>query len=296
MTKTSLHRLLLEWYGTHQRNLPLRRTRHPYRILISEVMLQQTQVSRVLVFYTQWLRLFPSFSALAAAPRASVLRAWSGLGYNSRALRIQALARMVVDNHQSRLPKDIGHLLQLPGIGRYTAHAIACFAYGQSVPVVDVNVKRILTRLFSKVTSAEAMLHEKDAWKRAMAILPEKDAYDWNQALMDLGSEICTAVNPDCIRCPLSSGCRSAELPTLRQRSATVKKKEPSFHGVPRRIIRGQILKLLHEHTRTLNSVRSALSVPLTTNELQTVLMTMKNDGLICIRKSGTSIRISIAG
>jgi A/G-specific adenine glycosylase len=258
-------------------------------------MLQQTQVSRVLVFYKNWLRLFPTFSALAAAPKRSVLHAWSGLGYNNRALRIQSLARMVVESHHSRLPDDIEILRQLPGIGQYTAHALACFAFGQAVPVVDVNVKRILTRLFSKVTSADAMLDDKGAWTRAAAILPAQDVYDWNQALMDLGAGICTAFNPDCSVCPIASCCESAGLPALRQRSVRAKKQEPGFRGIPRRIIRGQILKLLHGKTQTSNRLRTSLSVRLSEKELRGILDTMKNDGLVRLRKSRTSIRISIA-
>jgi A/G-specific adenine glycosylase len=295
MRKSALHPLLLEWYARHRRNLPWRRTHNPYRILISEVMLQQTQVSRVLVFYKNWLRLFPTFSALAAAPKRSVLQAWSGLGYNNRALRIQSLAHIVVESFRSKLPDDIEKLQQLPGIGRYTAHALACFAFGQAVPVVDVNVKRILTRLFSKVTSVDAMLDEKEAWTYAATILPPQDAYDWNQALMDLGTEICTAVSPDCEICPLASCCRSAGLPALRRRSVRAKKQEPGFRGVPRRIIRGQILKLLHGKTQTSNRLRTSLSVRLSEKELRGILDTMKNDGLVRLRKSRTSIRISIA-
>jgi A/G-specific adenine glycosylase len=258
-------------------------------------MLQQTQVSRVLVFYKNWLQLFPTFSSLAAAPKRSVLRAWSGLGYNNRALRIQSLAHTVVESHRSKLPDNIERLQQLPGVGRYTAHALACFAFGQTVPVVDVNVKRIFTRLFSKVASADAMIEEKEAWTQAMAILSPQDAYNWNQALMDLGAEVCTAVNPDCTICPFVSCCESAGLTTLRQRSLQTKKREPGFRGVPRRIIRGQILKLLHKKSRTSKNLRALLSVKLSERELYAILDTMKSDGLILLRKSRTSIRISVA-
>ena len=295
MRKSALHPLLLEWYARHRRDLPWRRTRNPYRILISEVMLQQTQVSRVLVFYKNWLRLFPTFSALADAPKRSVLLAWSGLGYNNRALRIQSLARTVVESYYSKLPNDIEILQQLPGIGRYTAHALACFAFGQPVPVVDVNVKRILTRLFSKATSADVTISEKEAWTRAAAILSAQDAYDWNQALMDLGAGICTAVSPDCEICPLASCCESAGLPALRRKSVRAKKQEPGFRGIPRRIIRGEILKLLHGQSRTRKNLRALLSEKLSERELHAILETMKSDGLIRLRTSSTSIRISIA-
>ncbi|MCX6138614.1 MAG: hypothetical protein NTV54_14095 [Ignavibacteriales bacterium] len=258
-------------------------------------MLQQTQVARVTLYYRDWLRLFPSFRALAAASKRDVLQAWSGLGYNSRALRLQSLARIVADQQRGRLPADTILLQQLPGIGKYTAHALGCFAFGLSLPVVDVNARRILTRLFSKVTAADEMLDEKCAWEIAASILPRDAAYDWNQALMDLGAGTCTAVNPVCDACPFTDRCSSSHLPVLRLRSVRTPRKEPSFHGVPRRIVRGNILKILHAQSREVAELRSSLSVRLRRHELLAVLSAMQRDGLIEVRKLRGRILVSIA-
>jgi A/G-specific adenine glycosylase len=189
-----MQRALLAWYAMHARDLPWRRTRDPYAILVSEVMLQQTQVARVLERYGPWIERWPTARALAAAPASDVLRAWSGLGYNRRALNLQSAARRVVE--LGEFPREIGELERLPGVGPYTARAIACFAFGAQVTALDTNVRRVLERSLA-TTRVEP---------------PPGRAWDWNQALFDLGARVCLARVPRCGECPLYGSCPSRGL------------------------------------------------------------------------------------
>ncbi len=202
-------RLLLDWYAREGRSsLPWRQTRDPYAILVSEVMLQQTQVERVIPKYHAFLERFPTLAALAEAPTADVIRAWAGLGYNMRAVRLQRVARQAVSGYGGALPASLADLLTLTGIGRYTAGAVACFAYGQQIATVDTNIRRTLWRLFRGVEPAEWPARaSREALTLAEWALPEGQAYDWQQALMDLGATICVARRPACERCPLTSAC-----------------------------------------------------------------------------------------
>jgi A/G-specific adenine glycosylase len=190
---------ILAWYAAVRRELPWRRTRDPYRILVSEVMLQQTQVARVVPYYEAFLARFPSAAALADAPAADVLRAWSGLGYNRRALALQAAAAVVA---REGWPRDVAGLRALPGVGPYTAAAVASFAFGVQAAAVDTNVRRVVERLDRRRRPAPALV------RRADALLPPGRAADWNQALMELGATVCTARAPACEACPAAS-CRS---------------------------------------------------------------------------------------
>ncbi len=218
----------------------------PYLILVSEVMLQQTQTSRVAAKLPEFLERFPTVEALATAPRGDLLRAWQGMGYNRRALRLRETARAIVEEHGGRFPSALRELSALPGIGSYTASAIACFAFGQAVPVVDVNVIRVLSRLFFKCHTVAMLAPERSVRAVAAAILPEDDAYRWHQALMDLGATICVARRPLCDRCPMERLCMSAHPRTLElYDGAGRKKKEPELRGIPRRIWRGQMVEEL---------------------------------------------------
>ncbi|HEV8400631.1 MAG TPA: A/G-specific adenine glycosylase [Gemmatimonadales bacterium] len=192
-------RKLLRWYGQHARDLPWRRTRDPYRVIVSEFMLQQTQVSRVSEFYPRFLKRFPTIEKLASARPKAVMEAWDGLGYYARARNLHKLAREV-SAIGYRVSADPEELIKLPGVGRYTAGAVACFAYEKPVPAVDTNVKRVLERVFKK----------KDVWKLAAAIVPKqgKRAWRFNQALMELGALVCTARSPRCPKCPVRNECR----------------------------------------------------------------------------------------
>jgi A/G-specific adenine glycosylase len=244
---------LLAWYAAHRRDLPWRQTRDPYHILISEMMLQQTQVPRVLPRYLAWLEQFPTLAALAAAPTADVLRAWSGLGYNSRAVRLQQVARLVVADYGGQLPATVAELRTLPGIGDYTARAIACFAYERDVPVLDTNVKRVLHRVFAGPEVPRADLTDRQLWALAEYAVPAGQGYDWNQALMDFGSALCTARKPACLLCPLRDCCTAA--PTIgaalaeQQRVRRHATRTGASHVAPftstTRFYRGQTLRVL---------------------------------------------------
>lgn len=204
---------LLSWFAEHGRDLPWRRTRDPYAILVSEVMLQQTQVERVLARYATWLRRWPTVEALAEAPLAEVIREWQGLGYNRRAVNLHRAARRVAEHGW---PED---LTELPGVGRYTADALACFAFGRPVLPVDVNVRRVLDR------TGCAFDHE------------------CAQALMDLGATVCLARVPRCGMCPLAAGCPS------RGRRFAPRRKQGPFEGSFRQR-RARTLRLVAERPR----------------------------------------------
>lgn len=205
---TRVHTALLSWYSAEKRDLPWRSTSDPYAILVSEIMLQQTQVDRVLPKYEQFLSLFPTLSALATASTADVISAWVPLGYNMRAVRLQAIARQVIAEHNGRIPEDIDQLLTLKGIGRYTAGAIACFAYHRQVATVDTNIRRVLHRIFLGLDEPPR-LNDGQMLELAEQVLPAGKAYDWNQALMDLGATICSSGNPRCQSCPLQASCKA---------------------------------------------------------------------------------------
>lgn len=234
------------WYRGNGRELPWRGIRNPYRILISEIMLQQTQVSRVLEKYPAFVRQFSSFRALAGASRAEVIRAWRGLGYNNRAVRLHRLARTVRELPGGRLPGDAGELLRLPGIGKYTAHAILCSAFGQRAPAVDINVRRLFSRLFWRMPSTDSLRPEEEIWQLAWRILPRTGVYEWSQALMDLGALVCTSRAPRCGICPVAELCRSRR--SMRRGDHRTGPKEPSWNGIPDRIHRGKIVELLCTH------------------------------------------------
>ena len=202
-------RRLLAWYADHGRDLPWRHTDDPYHILVSEVMLQQTQVDRVLPKYHEWLDKYPSLAALAAAPEQDVTQTWRPLGYNIRPRRLHAIARESVERYGCELPSDEGTLLSFKGIGAYTAGAIRSFAFGQRAAILDTNVARVLFRVFVGRGDAKAHAMRKHLWKVSEALVPRKHVFDFNQALMDFGATVCVARKPKCDVCPMSKNCRS---------------------------------------------------------------------------------------
>jgi A/G-specific adenine glycosylase len=214
---SQVNRGMLAWYTAEQRDLPWRTTSDPYAILVSEIMLQQTQVERVLPKYHQFLTIFPTLETLASAPTADVIAAWVPLGYNMRAVRLQSIARQVIAEYGGRIPDTIDELLHLKGIGRYTAGAIACFAYHKQVATVDTNIRRVLQRIFQGIEQPQTSNNDAAMLEMAEQVLPEGEAYAWNQALMDLGATICTSNSPQCERCPLQSSCQAYE--EMRQHS-----------------------------------------------------------------------------
>jgi A/G-specific adenine glycosylase len=208
-------RKLRAWYRVHARDLPWRRTRDPYHILVSELMLQQTQVSRVITKYAEFLDRFPTLEAVARSRPARVREAWSGLGYYARARNLQRLARTIVrDGAPGAIPREPEALRKLPGIGAYTAGAVASFAYERRAPLVDTNVARVLTRVFAPHVNPRTHAGQKETWRIARAVLPRTGAatYVHNQALMELGALVCTARSRACPRCPVRSVCDSYTL------------------------------------------------------------------------------------
>lgn len=205
-------RKLRAWYRVNARDLPWRRTRDPYHILVSELMLQQTQVSRVIMKYAEFLDRFPTLEAVAESRPARVREAWNGLGYYARARNLQRLARTIVRGGKpSAIPREPDALRKLPGIGAYTAGAVASFAYEHRAPLVDTNVARVLTRVFAPHVNPRTHAGQKETWQIARAVLPRTGAttYVHNQALMELGALVCTARLRGCATCPVRSVCDS---------------------------------------------------------------------------------------
>lgn len=202
-------RQLLAWYRTNARDLPWRKTDDPYHILVSEIMLQQTQVERVLPKYLEWLQKYPSFESLASAPADEVTRTWYPLGYNVRPKRLQSIAREAVDRFGGELPSDEETLRSFKGIGAYTAGAIRSFAFGERAAIVDTNVARVLLRVFIGRGDAKAHRMRRQLWQLSATLVPRRNVFDFNQALMDLGATVCVARKPVCLACPMKSICRA---------------------------------------------------------------------------------------
>lgn len=212
-------RRLIAWYGRHARDLPWRRTRAPYRILVSEVMLQQTQVDRVQQFYGRFLKRYPTFEALAAAPEPAVREAWDGLGYYARARNLHRTAQVVVREHAGRLPDDMDGMRRLPGVGRYTAGAVLSIAYGKDAAILDTNAARVLSRVFAVGTRGSKAQRHRRLWRLAERVTPAGAAGTFNQAIMDLGATLCRIRTPHCAGCPVRSLCRFAARKADRRRS-----------------------------------------------------------------------------
>jgi A/G-specific adenine glycosylase len=215
----AFRRRLLRWFRRHGRALPWRDTRDPYRVTVSEFMLQQTQVTRVEAYYHRFLARFPTVHRLAEAPVEAVHEAWQGLGYYRRAANLHRLAQHVVATHDGRFPDDPAALRALPGIGPYTAGAIACFAFEHAEPAVDTNVERVIRRAFHPRAGRSAR-DSRRIWATARALLPRRGPSAWafNQAIMELGAVTCTARVMKCAECPVRAACRTG------RRSATSEK------------------------------------------------------------------------
>src|SRR6058998_4451219 len=208
-TRQRFRRTLLGWYRRNGRDLPWRLTRDPYSILVSEVMLQQTQVDRVLPKYHEWLTKYPSLEDLAAAPEEDVSATWRPLGYNIRPKRLHAIARESVARFGARLPSDEATLRSFKGIGAYTAGAIRSFAFGQRAAILDTNVARVLFRVFIGDGDPKSHAMRRHLWRVSETLVPSRHAFDFNQALMDFGAMVCVARNPKCLVCPMVKSCRA---------------------------------------------------------------------------------------
>jgi A/G-specific adenine glycosylase len=203
---------LLTWYRRHGRDLPWRKTDDPYHILVSEIMLQQTQVDRVLPKYAEWLTKYPSMHALAEAPEHEVTRTWYPLGYNIRPRRLQSIAREAVGKYGGELPSDRETLLSFKGIGEYTAGAIRSFAFRERAAILDTNVARVLYRVFVGAGDPKSHAMKRHLWQVSETLVPLRHVFDFNQALMDFGAMVCVARKPRCLVCPMAKDCRSVQL------------------------------------------------------------------------------------
>jgi A/G-specific adenine glycosylase len=280
-------RAILRWYVRHGRTLPWRNIRNPYRLLIAEIMLHQTQVSRVLQHYPRFLRRFPSLRSLARASQADIVIAWRGMGYNNRAVRIHRLARQLSHSHAGKLPSTVEECRLLPGIGRYTAHALLVSVYRRDLPVVDVNVRRVLSRLFWRMPTVVALRPERAIWTLAASLVPHARAYEWSQALMDLGATVCTARAPKCFSCPVAKICASRK--RMRVAFLARSRQKPSRPGIPNRIYRGRIIDALRfcRPGLTVTQIGSRIfpsSLHGGGPQLRAMISSLEKDGLVRVR------------
>ena len=300
----ALHEAVAAWYARNARVLPWRGVDDPYAILVSEVMLQQTQVERVIPKYRAFLDAFPTIRALADAQPADVIRLWAGMGYNGRAVRLHKLAKEVAEHYGGELPRTADELRKLPGIGPYTAAAVASFAFGEPVAVLDTNVYRVLSRVFHGIDApARDTLHP-----LAEELLPQPDSplttADWHQALMDIGATLCTARQPRCMLCPLRALCAAAPHlqsggdPALAEASIPYAPRQSRFQGSAR-YFRGRIVDYLREQSDA-GVEESALEAVLSDSEaasgapcpvsLSDLLAALERDGLI--RRENGRVRL----
>lgn len=275
---------VLAWYEDHGRRFPWRETRDPYRTLVAEFMLQQTQTGRVAPIYEEFVRRFPTLERLAHAPAMEVIRAWRGLGYNRRAVFLHEAAQAIAHHHGAVFPSDPATLRRLTGIAGYTASAIACFAFDAQVPVVDTNVRRVLARAALARDADE--VPAAGVARLATQWLPAGDAYRWNQALMDVGAMICRPERPLCAQCPLKSACGFYAKGRHRSRRERPTAKAEPFEG-SRRQARGGIVEQLRRAARTgltLAKVARALHPDRAEKDLSwlgELLVGLERDGLV---------------
>ena len=294
---------LLAWYREFGRaHLPWRETRDPYRIVVSEFMLQQTQVERVIPLYDAFIAAFPSFAALAAAEAGDAVRLWRGLGYNSRAIRLHALARAVMEKHNGALPSDRDALLALPGIGPYTASAVRAFAFELDDVALDTNIRRIAHRTeFGLEYPPLATDAELDL--RARVSLSPGTAHDWNSAMMDVGATICGARAPKCLICPLRDSCAAApvDAAALAARARANAKKSPQ-ESIPfertTRYLRGRVIDALRDVPRGEELHVDDLVASLATivpadrlSEIPGIADALARDGIVDVREAHLRLR-----
>jgi A/G-specific adenine glycosylase len=264
-------RALLRWYRPRRRLYPWRRSTDPYAILVSEIMLQQTQAPRVAPAFERFLTRFPTVRALAGAAAGDVIRAWDGLGYNRRAVSLHRAARVVVAHHAGLVPRELDALVALPGVGPYTAAAVAAIAYRVSVAAIDTNVARVVGRISGAVTHA-------DVRAAAEALLDRREPGAWNQAIMDLGRSICVR-RPDCAACPIRSTCRSADAarPPVRRRTP------PPFEGSTRQLRGAVVGELRGSGSMTVASLASRVGrdIPLVLDAVRS----LHADGLLAAER-----------
>ena len=264
---------LRAWYAPRRDAYPWRGSHDPYAVWVSEVMLQQTQASRVVTAFGSFLRRFPTVRALAAATRGDVIREWGGLGYNRRAVRLSEAARIVVRDQGGRIPRDPATLRGLPGVGPYTAAAVASLGVGEPVAVVDTNVRRVVSRVHLGVDGHE--VSSKEAWGLAEGWLDRDDPVTWNQALMDLGRKVCRP-EPRCDVCPLAGVCRFRRDGTAATRGPS---RQGSFEGSTRQV-RGAVVQALRSHP-WLTPAQLASKTGFPVDRVDAAVATLSVDGLV---------------
>ena len=229
---------LLAWFDASAAELPWRKNRDPYHVWLSEIMLQQTRIDTVIPYYERFLATFPTVFDLANAPLDQVLKMWEGLGYYSRARNLHRAAQVVANEHQGKFPNTAAELMELPGIGRYTAGAIASIAYDESVPVLDGNVMRVFTRLYDIADDVTQTKVKSSLWELTTQVVPPYRPGDYNQALMELGQRVCIPREPNCSACPVQGHCAAYRNQTQNQRPVKTKKAPIPHHDVVAGIIR----------------------------------------------------------
>lgn len=300
---SEFRRQLLRWFSKNGRDLSWRRTRDPYAILVSEFMLQQTQVAAVLPYFQRWLRRFPNFHALADALEREVLHAWQGLGYYARARNLHLTAKQVVDRHGGQFPASIEQMQLLPGVGKYTAHAMATFAFDQAVPIVEANTSRVLARLFNLQIPIGSASGQKSLWGYAASLVPRKFSATYNSALLDLGALVCLPSKPKCGICPVNKFCRAKNpesLPIKRPRPATKQLIEKHFFVIQNdRLLLSQsadrwrgmwILPPLHSSSKTSGAIYKA-TFPFTNHRVRLQIFRYRERKIDSSRKRWFSLR-----
>jgi A/G-specific adenine glycosylase len=252
----SISPLLLDWWDAGHADWPWRGGRDPYAIWVAEIMLQQTQIATVIPYYERWMARFPTVQALAAAALDDVLKAWEGLGYYSRARNMHAAAQTVVADWHGRFPTTATQLQTLPGIGRYTAGAIASIAYDEAVPVLDGNVIRVLSRLLDMADDVTRTATKNQLWQVAAQFVPAQRPGDYNQALMELGQQVCTPTNPSCLLCPLRDPCLARQRGTQLERPVKPPRQRTPHYDVVAGIIWQQGAEPLTDGARFLIAQR----------------------------------------
>lgn len=280
MTGKYLSLAVFDWYQTHARDLPWRsNSASPWAVMVSEIMLQQTPVARVMPVYDSWLTTWPTSTDLANATSGDAVRAWGRLGYPRRALRLHAAATMIRDQHAGQVPHTIAELRALPGVGEYTAAAIASFAFGQSHAVLDTNVRRVLHRVFDGGESPPPSLTNKER-RRATALLPTDRGAEWSVGVMELGALVCTARNPQCANCPIVAAC--AWHTAGRPPHSGQPRKAQTYAGTDRQC-RGRLLAVLRDAPGTVN-VSDLIAAWDLDEQRDRALASLLDDGLvICI-------------
>lgn len=290
----SFYARLFRWFDRNGRDLPWRKTRDPYKILVSEIMLQQTQVERVLRKYPEFLRRFPTAKSLALASSPDLLRAWQGMGYNRRAQHMRAFVRIVVDKLQGRFPRDAAALREMPGMGPATTASFLAFAFGEEVPALDTNVRRVIQRIFfgRRAVSIDRLS------SLGKELIPAGGGWKWNQAMMDLGALVCKSRGPQCHACPFRAGCRSYPAILAPYPVKKPARKEPRHQDLPypNRIYRGRVVEYLRNHENAgIEEVGKAIESRFRrrhTGWLNGLVEKLARDNLIAIRlsKSGETI------